>query len=154
MDANEDLQAFGRYASGELPTIDDHQAEAIYAAGHIYYEQESFARAADVFRLLALARPHEARSWIGLGATHEAVGEWDRAGALYAIAVQARDARLDERATAILYLARAEQVVGNDDDAREHMVLFRELVQDLEMEPSLIDIASSLERALNTRSTP
>src|SRR5262249_15423936 len=48
-------------------------AEALYAAGHLLLEQQNPTHASGVFRAMALLAPGDERSWLGLGACHEAV---------------------------------------------------------------------------------
>lgn len=43
--------------------------EALYAAGHICYVNGKFSQARQVFRLLTVATPHQAKAWKGLAAS-------------------------------------------------------------------------------------
>lgn len=140
--------ALQRYVAGEVPSLDPIQAEALYAAGYTFYEQSDFARAAEVFRLLSLARPHAPRSWIALAATHEAAGDTERAMALYGIATQTRDATDAGRAEAFIHLAKTEHMLGADDEAREDLCRAAELVDPRELEDDVAATYAALERAL------
>lgn len=144
------MEALERYIGGDTPFLDDVQAEALYAAGYAFFEQSEYVRAADVFRLLALARPHSARSWIALAATHESVGDTDRAMALYGVATQTRDASHAERAEAFIHLARTEHALGADDEARVDLTRAAELAEPDELDESLATTFHALERALSS----
>lgn len=135
-----------RYIAGELPVLDDAQAETLYAAGFELYEQNEYPRAADVFRLLALARPHATRSWLALAATHEVVGDLERAMALYAIATECRDATDNERGQAFINLARTAHLLGADEDARACLEQALEYSDTLEDDTAAM--LSTLEAAL------
>jgi tetratricopeptide (TPR) repeat protein len=139
-----------RYVAGDVPLLDDIQAEALYAAGHAYYEQSDYARAADVFRLLALARPHSPRSWIALAATHEGVGDTERAMALYGIATQTRDGTRVQRAEAHVHLARAEHLLGADDEARADLARAADLADPSDFDEPVAIAFSALEKALGS----
>lgn len=136
-----DVRALENYVRGTLPAIDDGHAEALYAAGHAFYENDDYVRAADVFRLLAFARPHSGRSWLALAATHDAAGEEDRALALYGIATEALEATIEERALAFLHLARLEHLTGESERASEDLARFDELAQELELAQDVVDTA-------------
>jgi tetratricopeptide (TPR) repeat protein len=96
------------------------EVEAVYAIGHAYYAREDFRRAADVFRLLVLTRPQEARGWTALGACHDAVDETEQAEALYEAALLAPLGDKD-RDRARVFLARLLASQGRDDEARTHV---------------------------------
>jgi tetratricopeptide (TPR) repeat protein len=98
----------------------DAEIEAVYAIGHAYYVREDYVRAADVFRLLSLCRPEQARGWMALAACHEAANDEDRAEALYEAAVIAPEREAD-RARARVYLARMLARQRRFSEAREQL---------------------------------
>jgi tetratricopeptide (TPR) repeat protein len=98
----------------------DEQIEAVYAIGHAYYAREDFQRAADVFRLMVLTRPQEARGWTALAACHDAVDEEEQAEALYEAALLAPIGDVD-RDRARVFLARLLASQGRISEAREHL---------------------------------
>lgn len=103
------------------PALARHEeVEAVYAIGHAYYAREDFRRAADVFRLLVLTRPQEARGWTALGACHDAVDEPEHAEALYEAALLAPLGDVD-RDRARVFLARLLASQGRDEEARAHV---------------------------------
>jgi tetratricopeptide (TPR) repeat protein len=57
--------------------------EALYATGHWLLSQERPSDAATVFRAMALLAPEDERSWLALGASHEALGQSDVALEMY-----------------------------------------------------------------------
>lgn len=132
------------FLGGHVPVLEDVHAETLYAAGYAYFEQGEHARAADVFRLLALARPHAPRSWIALAATHEAVGDLERALSLYGIATQAREATRCDLATAFLHIARTEHLLGEDDEARDDLERHVQFAQDVELDEATLEGARVL----------
>src|SRR5258708_35996501 len=68
--------------TGRLP-LDDSWVDAAYAVGHKFYSRDEYGKAIDLFRLLVLARPDDARGWFSLAAAHEASGDEVRAVMLY-----------------------------------------------------------------------
>jgi tetratricopeptide (TPR) repeat protein len=147
-----ETDALRRYVEGQVPVIDDLHAEVLYAAGHVFYEQSDYARAADVFRLLALARPHTPRSWIALGATHEAAGDLEPAMALYGIATQSRDGSPLERVQAFAHLARTEHLNGADVEARDDLDRANDLASEIELDEETASTLATLGALLNNRS--
>ena len=57
--------------------------EAFYATGHRLLSNDRFADAACVYRTMVTCAPHDERSWLGLGACHEALGQLELALQLY-----------------------------------------------------------------------
>jgi Flp pilus assembly protein TadD len=105
----------------DAPALERHEeVEAVYAIGHTYYAREDFRRAADVFRLLVLTRPQEARGWTALGACHDAVDEVEQAEALYEAALLAPLGEVD-RDRARVFLARLLASQGRLDEAQAHV---------------------------------
>jgi tetratricopeptide (TPR) repeat protein len=97
-------RALERWASrGEAPSLAAREVDAIYALAWAMFERGRYAEAADLFQLLTLCRPQEARAWLGLGASREASGDRVRAQVAYEAATiapigegdrQAADTRL------------------------------------------------------------
>jgi tetratricopeptide (TPR) repeat protein len=145
---SQETNALARYMAGEIPPIDDLQAEALYTAGHTHYEDENYSAAADVFRLLALVRPYAVRSWIALAATHEAVGDDERAVALYGIATAARDAADAEIAAAYVHLARTEHKLGANDEALADLERYDALATSCDIDTTISESAAWLRAEL------
>jgi|HubBroStandDraft_1064217.scaffolds.fasta_scaffold280172_1 Flp pilus assembly protein TadD len=57
--------------------------EALYATGHWLLSEDRAADGACVFRAMALLAPTDERSWLGLGACHEALEQPDLALKMY-----------------------------------------------------------------------
>ena len=146
-------QLLQSYVSGNAPELDDLQAETLYAAGFSFYENTDFVKAADVFRLLALVRPHAARSWVALAATHEAVEDHERAMVLYGMAAQSRDASDHERAEAYIHLARVEHLLGEEDAAEQDLQRAIQTVELEELEGHPRNQAEALITALRGKAT-
>lgn len=103
------------------PKLHGHdEVEAVYAIGHAYYAREDFRRAADVFRLMVLTRPQEARGWTALAACHDAVDDTEQAETLYEAALLAPIGDHD-RDRARVFLARLLASQGRASEAREHL---------------------------------
>lgn len=93
----------------------DQAIEALYATGHWLLGLARYADAAVVFRVMTVAAPNDERSWLALGACHEAVGQTDIAAALYEIgsSVAAPTVRC-----AVAH-ARALRTLGRECEAQE-----------------------------------
>ena len=63
--------------------------DALYAVGHGMLEQERLRDAADVFRAMVVLFPGDERAWLGLGTTHERLGEEQLAIELFSLGVVA-----------------------------------------------------------------
>lgn len=128
----------------QAPALARHEeVEAVYAIGHAYYARDDFRRAADVFRLLVLTRPQEARGWTALGACHDAVDEAEHAEALYEAALLAPLGDVD-RDRARVFLARLLASQGRHDEARTHV----EALEGLELADVLDAELGALHRRL------
>jgi len=57
------------------PVDEKRGIEALYATGHWLLTQDRPADGASVFRAMALLAPKDERSWLALGACHEALGQ-------------------------------------------------------------------------------
>ncbi len=122
--------------------------DGLYAIGRMFYERQDHVRAADVFRLLVLAAPTEARGWLALAASHEAADDDDRARELYRIAIEATEPS-PERTTAIVYLARLS--LRERDVAEAHRLL-EQVIDEDELDPEVLGIAASIRRSLRRAS--
>jgi type III secretion system low calcium response chaperone LcrH/SycD len=60
--------------------------EDIYASGYALYEGGKYREACDCFRVLTTEEPKEFRFWMGLGASHQMLAEYDLALQAYAAA--------------------------------------------------------------------
>lgn len=65
------------------PVDEARGVEALYATGHWLLSQDRPADAACVLRAMALVAPTDDRSWLALGACHEALGQADVALQMY-----------------------------------------------------------------------
>jgi Flp pilus assembly protein TadD len=99
--------------SGRPPIDEKCGIEALYATGHWLMSQDRCADAASVFRAMALLAPEDERSWLALGACHEALGQADLALEMYGTG------RVLARPSVRCDLARARvlRAKGRDDDA-------------------------------------
>jgi Flp pilus assembly protein TadD len=70
-------------ASAASPRAEKRGIEALYATGHWLLSQERASDAAGVFRAMALLAPDDERSWLALGAAHEALEQPDLALEMY-----------------------------------------------------------------------
>ena len=104
-------------ATGDAPLEASH-VEAVYAVGHAFFVREEHGKAIDLFRLLILCRPQDARSWFALGACHEAIGEHERAITLYEVALSAPQGR-QEQLRSLVHLAKLLFAEGRLEDAEE-----------------------------------
>lgn len=57
--------------------------EGLYATGYMLLQEEKWAEAASVLRLLLVRDPQNPRSWLALGACHEGVDDYEGAVSLY-----------------------------------------------------------------------
>lgn len=75
-----------RLAKGENPFayITDEQITEIHALAYQLYSQSHYQEAADLYRILALARPIEAKFWKGFGASLQMLKEFEEALNCYA----------------------------------------------------------------------
>jgi hypothetical protein len=85
-----------------------HAIEAMYATGHWLLFERRVKDAGEVFRLMVLNAPSDERSWLGLGATHEALGQHGIASELYRLALT-----LGPFARCALARARALMTLGH-----------------------------------------
>lgn len=120
------------YLRGELRPLTDTECELFFALGSSLYRDERFSDAADMFRALVLGRPESVRAWSCLAMCHDAVEDFERAAALYDIAVRAP---LDDgsRSRARLYYARTLFWLERFDEATIQLdALTDELEDDLQ----------------------
>ena len=108
------------YLRGELRPLSDVECDLFVAVGTSMYQEERYADAADMFRALVLGRPESCRAWACLAMCHDAVEDFDRAAALYDLAVRAP---LDEgyRGRAHIYNARTLFWLERFDEAATHL---------------------------------
>lgn len=102
------------------PPLSREEIDGIYTVGVRLYGRERFAEASDVFRLVILCRPRQARGWLALAACHEGLGDDDRAIALYKLATIAPSSNSNRR-RARLYLARLYAKLGRHAEARDEL---------------------------------
>ena len=65
--------------TGAAPALEPADIEAIYALAHALFKESRWSQAADLFQLLVLCRPQQARGWLGLGGCREALQQRERA---------------------------------------------------------------------------
>lgn len=87
--------------------------DALYAVGHGMLEQERLRDAGDVFRAMMVLFPGDERAWLGLGTTHERMGDVQLAIEIFSMGVVALPNAIRTRVA----LAKALRSVGKDDDA-------------------------------------
>ena len=69
---------------GDLYGIDEERLEAVYSVAHTLYGNGKFEDAATMFRFLCLMEHAEERYWMGLGATEQMLGNYEKALEAYA----------------------------------------------------------------------
>ena len=136
----------GFLTTGRLP-LDPSWVEAAYAVGHQFYSRDEHHKAIDLFRLLVLARPDEARGWFSLGAAHEASGDEERAERMYEVARGAPHGERHRR-EATAYLARLLVNRGEVEMARG---LVAELLAVIDEGDELRSIARQITAAATTK---
>jgi tetratricopeptide (TPR) repeat protein len=125
------------------PPLTASDLDHIYAVGADLYVRERWSEAQDVFRLLVLVHPSDARGWIALAACHEAQADDERAIALYQLASGA-SSREDSR-RARLYLARVLAKTGRHDEARQ---ILEAIVVENDDDTTFVDMHAQLQRCL------
>jgi uncharacterized protein HemY len=108
--------------------------EALYATGHWLLDEGRASDASCVFRAMALLAPEDERSWLGLGACHEALGQPEPALQMYGTGrVLARSVRCD--------IARARTLSSQDrrDEADAALAQARERAEE-ERDPALVSL--------------
>lgn len=88
--------------------------EAMYATGHWLLSVQRLGDAGEVFRLMVANAPDDERSWLGLGATHEALGQHGIASELYRLG-----STCAPFARCALARARALVALGKTEEADE-----------------------------------
>ena len=63
--------------------------ESLYATGKWFLDQGQAQKAVDVFRVLLLVASSDERGWLGIGASHDALGQPSVALELYTLGAQA-----------------------------------------------------------------
>ena len=110
--------------------------ESLYATGKWFLDQGQTHKAVDIFRVLVLVAASDERGWLGIGASHDALGEATVAVELYtlgaaatkSIRCQLAKARLlrklsrDDEASAALDAAESMLDDDDDDDDLRHLV--------------------------------
>jgi tetratricopeptide (TPR) repeat protein len=90
-----------------------HAIESLYATGYWLLEQHRYADAASVFQTMLVAAPTDERSWLALGACHEAVGQPAIAEKLYRSGVEVAEPAV----RCAVAQARTLRELGRDDEA-------------------------------------
>ncbi len=70
-------------STDRAPELSREARESLYATGHALLEQQRYADAAAVFRIMLRLVPNDERSWLALGECHERVGHRELALELY-----------------------------------------------------------------------
>jgi Flp pilus assembly protein TadD len=86
--------------------------EALYTTGHWLLDQGRFKDAADVFRAMAMVKPEDERSWLGLGQAHERASQRVIAKEMYVTGVA-----LAHGGRCAIALARVLRELGNTEGA-------------------------------------
>jgi tetratricopeptide (TPR) repeat protein len=109
--------------------MDNHRyrraADAIYAAGHYLLTNDRAFDALDVFRTLLLVAPSDERGWLGLGASHQELGESEKALELYRLA----DAAVGNSVRIELARAGALRLTNDVAEMRESLERATELAE-------------------------
>lgn len=125
-------------ALADIPFGPD-DAEGIHAVGRMFFDRGDHQDAMHVFRLLALVAPSQPRSWTALGSCHEVLGDFERARALYMIALSlpgdelfkghaaVNKARLDLEADDVAGAERALDAI--DPEVLDDVALLRGLAE-------------------------
>lgn len=66
--------------------VTEEQLEALYHLATELYCAECYNKAADLFRLLCFYKPEEVRAWVGLGGSHQRIGNHKAALSAFMIA--------------------------------------------------------------------
>jgi tetratricopeptide (TPR) repeat protein len=90
-----------------------HAIESLYATGYWLLEQSRYADAASVFRTMLVAAPTDERSWLALGACHEAAGQTAIAEKLYRSGVEVASPPV----RCAVAQARTLRALGRDEEA-------------------------------------
>lgn len=130
------------------PTLSEAEIETIYGIATMLYRREQYAQAGDLFRLLVLCRPRDARSWLALGASHEAIGDDERAIALYEVGAVAPEGTSD-RVRAQVYLARVLVRQRRALEAREWLDKIDEGLAEGELDPGLTPQLAAVRREVD-----
>lgn len=133
------------YLRGEAPGLTDAEAELFFAVGSSLYRDERYGEAADMFRALVLGRPTSTRAWACLAMCHDAVEDFDRAAALYELAVRAP---LDDgyRIRARIYYARTLFWLERFDEAAAQLDAVAEIDVDDDLEATRAELFVELQR--------
>jgi tetratricopeptide (TPR) repeat protein len=100
-------------------SLDPSALESLYAAGHSFYQQQRFAEALPVFRVMLAAAPTDERGWLLLGECHEELGqEWIAREIFAAVMTAATPA--PRCAIKLARLLRAEGETQSAQDALEY----------------------------------
>lgn len=116
--------------------------EALYATGHWLLGVARYADAAEVFRAMTTFAPTDERSWLALGACHEAIGQSDIAVGLYQIG---RSVAAPTVRCAVAH-ARALRILGREGEAEDIANAAADLADDL-ADPELRALAARELRA-------
>jgi tetratricopeptide (TPR) repeat protein len=135
-----------KYLAGS-PPLSDHEVELLYGIGRLHYERDQHATAMDLFRVLVLCRPNDARGWFSLAACHEAVDDDERAIALYEVAAAAPQGD-EDRLRARLFLARLLDRVGRSAEARERLADVETALDAIDADDGLRSLAGRLRARL------
>lgn len=134
-------RSFSAFLRGETRALTSMEADLVHAVGAAFHERGDLATAIDVFRLLVLGAPRDARSWASLAIVHEALEDFERAAELYGVASVAPN---DEgwRVRAAVYRARALWWLARFDDAAEALAT----VDESDVDGSVRDMFLELRR--------
>lgn len=72
--------------TAQLPPFSDETVETLYATGYELYRNGKYGDAKDFFKLLAITDPSSRRYWMGQGACHQMLKEYDNAVNCYSVA--------------------------------------------------------------------
>jgi type III secretion system low calcium response chaperone LcrH/SycD len=105
--------------------------EDLYAAAFALYEGGKYEEASDCFRVLTTEDPEDRRFWMGLGAAHQLLANYDLSLQAYACA-----ANLEPTNPKVhMHAAECFWAMGNKSRAEEALTSARSFAQD----PKLLD---------------
>lgn len=100
--------------------------EDLYAAGFALYEGGKYSEAADCFRVLTTEEPGDRRFWMGLGAAHQLLENYELSLQAYACA-----AELEPKNPKIhMHAAECFWALGNKSQAEEALVSASSFAED------------------------
>lgn len=102
---------------GKFCGLEPKTVEAMYFIARSVYEQEQYAEAESMFKVLCLMDHHDMRFWLGLGASRQLLGRYEDAISAYLYAVY----HLGEEPILYFYIAQCHGSLGQTMAAHENL---------------------------------